>query len=594
MRKKICLFLALVLLAFGLAQWVALAADCQPPSDSDSEQNLQQKIDGCQELLSISLSATKPNEQKMLELQKNIDNINANITALSNQIVLKEKSIAANEDKLVVEQATLSAQVRDFYKNDYQSDLEYLLITLFSSGNLGDTVQQLGYRQSLIDQQKHEITSVVLMVNDLNAAKKKLEDSKNWLDSEKGNLQVVLAPIQDLVNRAKAYQAQLSSTIGSLSARQQQLIAAKIGSLNLSRSAGALYCTDDRNTDPGFSPRLAFFTFGIPHRVGMNQYGAYGRAKYDNESYDQILHAYYNFDGYQTIDPNTNIKVNDGNDVNSGNIIWSGNLEDYVKRIYEVPDSWPPAALQAQAIAARSYVLAATNNGANSICANQNCQVFKTDPKGGNWDQAVKDTEDGDRGKVMVQGGSPIKAWFSSTDGGYTLSSGEVWNVDRSWTKHTRDTSGDIGSLSDLFSKAYDRDSACFYSAQGWRAQYNKSAWLKPEEVADIVNVILLAEKDASTQDHLAQVDAANPDGTDTWDANRVKSELQNRGGTPFNQITDVSMAFDFGGGRTTSVTVSGDAGSHTFDGSEFKNYFNLRAPANIAIVGPLYNIEKK
>ena len=31
-----------------------------------------------------------------------------------------------------------------------------------------------------------------------------------------------------------------------------------------------------------------------------------------------------------------------------------------------------------------------------------------------------------------------------------------------------------------------------------------------------------------------------------------------------------------------------------SFDGEEFKNFFNLRAPANIVIVGPLFNIEKK
>src|SRR5262245_25804853 len=35
-------------------------------------------------------------------------------------------------------------------------------------------------------------------------------------------------------------------------------------------------------------------------------------------------------------------------------------FEDYLKGIAEVPPSWPPAALQAQAIAARSYALATT------------------------------------------------------------------------------------------------------------------------------------------------------------------------------------------------------------------------------------------
>jgi len=64
-------------------------------------------------------------------------------------------------------------------------------------------------------------------------------------------------------------------------------------------------------------------------------------------------------------------------------------------------------------------------------------------------------------------------------------------------------------------------------------------------------------------------------------------------GSSAFNTITDVSVGVDFGTGRTTTVTISGDAPSQTINGDDFKNYFNLRAPANIQIVGPLYNIEK-
>jgi len=157
-----------------------------------------------------------------------------------------------------------------------------------------------------------------------------------------------------------------------------------------------------------------------------------------------------------------------------------------------------------------------------------------------------------------------------------------------------RDTHGDVGGWGDLQSKAYDRDSPCFYAAQGWRTQYNKSAWLKSEEVADIVNVLLLAQRDSSTQNHLSQIDKPNPDGTDTWDMEKVKSELRNKGGKSFNSISNVSVSADFGIGKTANVMVSGDAGSQTFSANDFINYFNLRAPANIQIVGPLFNIEKK
>jgi len=393
------------------------------------------------------------------------------------------------------------------------------------------------------------------------------------------------------VAKARTYQAQVSSKIAELTAKQQELLGQKLASLNLPSSLGAgpLYCVDDRKIDPGFSPAFAFYTFGIPHRVGMNQYGAYGRAN-AGQSYDQILHAYYNFDGYED-KLGVTIKVNNGRGINEGTVIWTGSLEDYVKRIYEIPASWPMASLQAQAIAARSYALAVTNNGANSICATQDCQVFKSDAKGGNWESAVNGTT----GKVMIAGGQVIKAWYASTAGGYTFTNSDVWGgTQRSWTKRFRDTSGDVGSFADLFNNAYDKDSPCFYSAQGWRSEYGKSAWLKPAEVADIVNVLLLAKADSSTQKHLPQVDKPNPDGVETWGSDRVKQELRDRGIIPHNTIFSITVDWDKGLGRTTTLTISGDTGTKNFDGPEFKNFFNLRAPANIQIVGPLFNIEKK
>ena len=143
--------------------------------------------------------------------------------------------------------------------------------------------------------------------------------------------------------------------------------------------------------------------------------------------------------------------------------------------------------------------------------------------------------------------------------------------------------------------KAYDKESPCFYAAQGWRVQYNKSAWLKAEEVADIVNAILLAKADSGSQDHLYQPDKPHPYGGEVWDQERVKSELRQKGITPFNRIDNASVnGVDWGVGKTTSISFSGDGGSVSFSGDEFKDYFNLRAPANIQIVGPLFNVEKK
>jgi SpoIID/LytB domain protein len=416
----------------------------------------------------------------------------------------------------------------------------------------------------------------------LEQKKKQLEGEKVRLSKIKEETNSQAKFLEKEIGGAKKYQMQLSSQIAHLSTRQQELLAQKLASLNLPTSLGGgpLYCTDDRKLDPPFRPAFAFFTFGIPHRVGLNQYGAYGRAKV-GQNYQDILHAYYDNVSFTKRDANTKIKVQGYGEMK---------LEDYLLGIYEMPGDWPKEALKAQVVAARSYALAFTNNGKDEICTTQACQVYKGGNKGGDWERAVKETE----GEIMMAGGEIVKAWFASTFGGYTFTSGDVWSSNKSWTKRSRDANGDITSFSDLFAKAYDRDSPCFYAAQGFRNEYAKSAWLKESEVADIVNVLLLAKKDNGTQSHLSQSDKPNPDGTDTWDEGRVKTELRNKGVTPYNSISDISIDWDKGLGKTTNIIISGDGGRNTFDGEEFKSFFNLRAPANIQVVGPLYNIEKK
>lgn len=101
-------------------------------------------------------------------------------------------------------------------------------------------------------------------------------------------------------------------------------------------------------------------------------------------------------------------------------------LEEYLRGIDEVPPSWPAAALQAQAIAARTYaahkVLAAEPRwrdlGAD-ICATSACQVYRgldaeRRAAGHGWLPAVEATA----GRALLDGGRPIMASYSSTANG--------------------------------------------------------------------------------------------------------------------------------------------------------------------------------
>ena len=545
----------------------------------DEIDRIGKQIEELEKAKLMSEEATKPLEAELGRLEGKLENAQVLIDKAGENLIRLAASIAQREKEFDKQYNILADNVEIYYKQMRAPSAFYFLISSTSASSM---VKDITYQASVADEGKKTIAGITKQLLDLERDRKKVELDKVRL----ADLQVKLDKQAEFFRRevkgAKDYQAALTKEIAGLTAKQQDLIAKKLSSLNLPTSLGAgpLYCTDDRELDPGFSPAFAFYTYGIPHRVGMNQYGAYGRAQ-AGQSYQDILRAYFNDFSFENR-LGIRLKVQGYGEMD---------LEEYMLGIYEMPGGWPLEALKAQAVAARSYALAYTNNGEGEICTTQACQVYKGGNKGGAWEQAVKETA----GEIMVSGGQPIKAWYASTSGGYTFTSGDVWRSNKSWTKRLRDTNGDVGNFSDLQEKAYDRSSPCFYAAQGYRNEYNKSAWLKPEEVADIVNAIMLARADSSTQDHLYQPDKPHPYGGEVWDQGKVKQELRNKGITPFDNISSVSVgSWDTGLGRTNTVSVSGNAGSENFNGSEFKDFFNLRAPANIQIVGPLFAIEKR
>lgn len=560
--KRAAILLISILLLFPFT--LIARADC-PATDYDCQ------ISEIQKIIDTLKPAHERNKAELAELKTQLEDIQKKLNAIAVKLKELEESIFEREVDLAFQEELLAARVRSYYINSQRFSP---LLLLLSSGTAQELTRELTFRQQAVNQDR-------LMIIQISADLRKLEEDKATYERSQASLSEIQKQVDERASFLEGEVEKIESAIASLTTKQQQLLAQKLASLNLppTLGAGPLVCVDDRNLEPGFRPAFAFYTFGIPHRVGMNQYGAYGRAK-AGQSYQDILNAYY--EGI-TLEKhsNINIKVQGYGEMS---------LEQYLLGIYEMPESWPIEAQKAQAVAARSYALAYTDNGANEICTTQRCQVYKGGNKGGNWEAAVRATE----GEVAVHGGQAITAWYASTSGGYTFTSSDVGWSYKPWTKRMRDTSGEVANFGDLQGKAYDRDSPCFYAAQGWRSEYGKSAWLKSEEVADIVNVLLLAREDSSTREHLYQTDKPHPYGGEIWNEERVKQELRNRRITPYSSVSNVSVDWDKGIGRTTTVSVSGDAGTRSFDGPEFKNFFNLRAPANIQIVGPLFNIEQK
>lgn len=584
MRNRLVLFGLLILVMGGL---VRADLSCDNKNGDALYECLGQQIGDLNKSLEMSVAATKPLESEINKLSSRIRQIQLQISEASKKQKQAELDITAREEKASESYKLLSIKTKEVYKRLRSKPM---WASLVASKGLGEIRREITYRQESGDQDRQIIVSLVGEISKLEVDKQKLESQKLQLSK----LQVELDKQNNFflgeVRKAKDYQNDLSKKIAQLSSKQQQLLAEKLGSLNLPSSLGGgnLSCVDDRKLDPGFGNAFAFFTYGIPHRVGMDQYGAQGRAK-AGQSAEDILRAYFDNFEFITGKEGETVKVNGKNEFGQSFNNETMNIEEYLKHLHEMPTSWDNKALEAQAIAARSYALF-EQKSKGFLYPSQQDQVVKKELNSQKWIDAVNAT----KGKIITQGGNPVKAWYASTSGGYTFNSGDIWSRNTSYTKRLRDTTGDVSNFGDLQSKAYGKESPCFYSAQGSRPAHNKSAWLKSEEVADIVNVLILAQNDAGTQKHLSQTDKPNPDGDETWDTEKVKQEMRSRRLNPYSKITNVSVSVDFNIGKVSTVTVEGDAGSKSFSANEFINYFNLRAPANIQIVGPLFNVEKR
>lgn len=584
LRKAFLLAFLLFGLIITLHPGLVSADDCD--TSKVSEMNLDQINDllaKCERARQMSVDATKPLEGTLGKLELDLKNIQARVSQIETDLKNKEKKIKAAESNLADQEEILEKRVRQFY---IRSHYNFPFLVFLSQTTASDLTRELAYRQAVTADDKRVITQTVLEIKDLEAKKENLKNEKVRLAQVQTGIDQQASFLKKEIQGAKAYQARVSTDIAGVTTRQQQLLAEKYGSF--STSVGDVECEMDNPQNP-FSPAYAAYSFGAPHRVGMSQYGAFGRAK-AGQGAEQILKAYFSGVDIRKDYPVPDTIVVDG----YGRI----SFEDlYLKGIGEMPSSWGDRggmeALKAQAIAARTYALAATNNAQSSICPTESCQVFIGSNKGGKWEEAVAAT----RGWVIVKDGQPIKAWYASTAGGFTRSSGDVWGKATSYTLGIADTS--CGGSSCWPGDAYEAPkygNSCWFH-KAWYRPYRSSSssrshpWLTEEEMADIVNAALLYQADNGTISHLSQTDKGNGD---TWSREKIREELRNRGQTPVSNIQSVPDSQYSTAGYTARVSFNIDGGNKSFDGGLFKQIFNLRAPGEIHIASSLYNLEKR
>lgn len=558
----------LVFVFLVTSYWLLVTNNVFALSDDCSKSSIPYaKLDGCISEIEQEVGQLKPahekNQQELSNLKKQIANYKLQIINLTKQVNALDNSIQERSKDLGVQEELLQERVRSFYIKSR----EYSPILVFLSADSATqlTRELISRSQAASEDEK--------LIADLSSQLVQLKNDKDTLEKSRAGLQRVQKEVDSRAGFLAKEVAKVESYISSLSAKQQQLLAQKAGGFETSigdTPPSLEPCTGPPGSvnycDPGFAG-FAVFSFGAPHRAGMSQFGAYGRAK-SGQSAENILSAYY-----QGAELKKDYASPDTIGVNGYGRV---SLEDnYLLGIYEVPESWGDKggfeALKAQAVAARSYALAYTNNGQGSICTTEACQVYKPQLKSGKWAEAVRLT----RSWVLIKDGSPAKAYYASTSGGYTLST-LGWSGIKDTQGAWPDTAYEKIAESPWFYKAW-------FKTRSGATCGRSHPWLTSEEMADILNAWTVLYKGGGDASRISPLicGSGNPYSI---------GDLQNIGG--YRSVSSSSVVYG-NDGSTIQVTFSTNQGDATLNGEEFRRAFNLRAPGYVGAKSSLFNVVK-
>jgi SpoIID/LytB domain protein len=161
------------------------------------------------------------------------------------------------------------------------------------------------------------------------------------------------------------------------------------------------------------APTLVINGAGYGHGVGMSQEGALGYAQHGYD-YAAILAHYYTGTALGSVPPNEPVRV-----LLHGKVRRMP-LEAYVRGVVgaEMPADWPLAALEAQAVASRTYALTDRAGGARfDVYADTRSQVYLgARAQTAQTNAAVSATA----GKIVTYAGRPAITYFFASSGGAT------------------------------------------------------------------------------------------------------------------------------------------------------------------------------
>jgi peptidoglycan hydrolase CwlO-like protein len=590
--------IGIVLATDDIDQAIEQKEEAREQAEAELEQSEQREYAYLQEGLSVA--------EKLTALEGDLNALISDIEKGKEELAAREAEVEMKITEIEKKQAEVEAVSRSLYKSSRMSLVE----TLLSSEGMTDMLRQLGFRRfgigHLLDQARgyhSELAGLTAEFNGLSGEIAALDVRLADLEGEVENLENQKQVYEQMVVAEAARQTSIQSEIENITAEQAALIQQKIAAAEGFISAGAYGSIEIDLPDPPFSPAYAVVSVGFPHRVGMSQYGAYGRAL-EGQTYDQILSAYYNANLTGDYVSPSQIRVVDCcKKWNLGHSrceqYWSGTLDfedEYMMSIGEMPASWGDGkgmeALKAQAVAARSYAISRSGNSSVAVSGTTTFQVCDltriSNPDAANWHDAVRKT----RGEVLISNGSVIAAYYCSTVGGYTRLTNDYWECN--WFNCSGTNPSHIKRVADLAGDGVPYDGPghgnspiyyvpWYFNGYDFSGRYCNDGhpWLQKPEIIDLLNAAMLYSSDNGNLSH--------PD-LGGWTYDQVVSRLGELGIEPIKDFNNISI-YNSTEGYSAEIRVSTSEGIVKIDGKRFHSVYNLRVRGCLVAYSSLYDI---
>jgi len=243
-----------------------------------------------------------------------------------------------------------------------------------------------------------------------------------------------------------------------------------------------------------------------------------------------------------------------GGNLNVVNVI---GLEDYVKGVipYEMGGGWPLAALEAQAVCARTFVQGHNKHLRDygfDVCNGVDCQVYNGRGSGGAGPSAVSDQAvDNTAGECIYYNGALVQdAVYHSSDGGATEDGANVWGTETGYLKGKLDP--------------YEAQTTVPNNSYSVTYTASELSWILDQKGHSVGTVQDVRVTEYTPLGNVKQVTFTGTGGTETFTGDDCRTIFY----SSTYQKSVSSMRFDINGGGGSGIYVNGTGQLPSLEGA--------------------------